>query len=383
MAKIAIKAMKIFGEQAIERNSLLVIEDDHFLGFYHKQDVERMKIPVQDYGDLLILPGLVDSHIHGAVGSDTMDATPEALKKIGDFLLEAGTTAWMPTTVTTEIDAICRAVANVKDCQDMKDTARIIGCFVEGPYITKECRGAQPEHLIRPLDQAEVEKIAAAGIVSVLAVAPEKENAESFIKWATKKGIKISLAHSSATYEESCQGIKAGADAVVHTFCGMKSLHHRSPNLVGAALVEDDVYAELIADGIHVQAPAMKILLRCKPDEKVILVSDAIQATGLPDGEYVLGVEPIIVKNGISRVSNGSLAGSTTTLLQEVRRLILELGTEPLSAVHMASLNPSRRLGVDKKIGSIAKGKKADFIVVDRKYQLKETWLNGVRMVKK
>lgn len=383
MAKTAFKAMKIFGEQGIERNALLVVEDDHFLGFYHKQDVERMNIAVHDYKDLIILPGLVDTHIHGAVGCDTMDATPEALRKVGEFLLTEGTTAWMPTTVTAALPDITRAVKNVRECQDMKDAARIIGCFVEGPYITKEHRGAHPEDLIRSLNKDEIIQMAKDGLVSVLAVAPEKEGAAEFIAWATRQGIKISLAHSSATYEEACQGIDAGADAVVHTFCGMSPLHHRSPNLIGAALVQDTVYAELIADGIHVQGPAMQVLLRCKPKSKVILVSDAIQATGLPDGEYMLGVLPITVTNGISRIPNGSLAGSTATLLSEVRRLILEFGTEPLSAVHMASLNPSRRFGLDQKLGSIAKGKKADFIIVDKKYNLRETWLDGKRAVKK
>lgn len=381
MAKTAFKAMKIFGEQGIERNALLVVEDDRFLGFYHRQDVERMGILTHDYKELMILPGLVDSHIHGAVGRDTMDASPESLAAIGKFLLAEGTTSWMPTTVTAKLDDIVKAIENIGACRSMEGAARVIGCFVEGPYITKEHKGAHPEALIRPLSEKELERMIAAGPVSALAVAPEKEGAEAFIGWAVKRGVKISLAHSGAAYEEACAAVKSGADAVVHTFCGMAGLHHRKPNLIGAALTEDAVYAELIADGIHVQAPVMRILLRCKPKDKVILVSDAISATGLPDGQYMLGVEPITVKGGISRVGSGSLAGSTTTLLQEVRRLVLELGEDPLAAVHMASLNPSRRFGLEEEIGSIAKGKKADFIVVDKKYQLKETWLDGQRVV--
>lgn len=380
---IALKAKKIFGENKIEEQVLLVVEGDRFGGFFTEEQVNEQNIPIHDYHDLMILPGLVDSHIHGAVGADTMDATPEALDKVGNFLLSEGTTAWQPTTVTAGIDDICKAVRNVKECQHKTTAARIIGCFVEGPYITKEYKGAHPENLIRPLNKVEVEKIKQAGPVNVLAVAPEKEGAEEFIAWAVASGTKVALAHSGATYEEACAALKAGADAVVHTFCGMGSLHHRSPNLLGAALVEDELYAELIADGIHVQAPAMKILLRCKPKDKVILVSDAIQATGLPDGEYMLGVLPITVKGGVSRVPGGSLAGSTATLLQEVRRLILELEEEPLAAVHMASLNPSRRLGVADEIGSIAPGKKADFIIVNQNYELQETWLDGMVKVKK
>lgn len=144
-------------------------------------------------------------------------------------------------------------------------------------------------------------------------------------------------------------------------------------------MTRDDLYAELIADGIHVSKPAMDILLRCKPKDKVILVSDAISAAGLPDGDYVLGVEGVHVKDGIPHTDSGSLAGSTTNLLAEVRRLILELGKNPLDVVHMASLNPSRRFGLDERIGSIRSGKLADFIIVDREYKLKEVWKDGVR----
>lgn len=380
---IALKATKIFGEAKVETQKMIVIENDRFLGFFNKKEIVEKNIPIYDYQNSMILPGMVDSHIHGAVGADTMDATPESLNKIGKFLLAEGTTSWQPTTVTAKIDDICKAIYNVHACQGLKNTARIIGCFVEGPYITKEHKGAHPEEFIRPLNKEEVEKLKKAGLVTVLAVAPEKEGAKEFIEWAVANKIKISLAHSSATYEEACNALEAGADTVVHTFCGMSPLHHRSPNLLGAALTKDELYAELIADGIHVQAPAIKILLKCKPKDKVILVSDAIQATGLPDGKYMLGTEKITVKNGVSRVQSGSLAGSTTTLLQEVRRLIVELGEDPLATVHMASLNPSRRLGLDYEIGSIAQGKKADFIIVNADYQLQETWLDGELMHKK
>lgn len=381
--KCALKAKEIFGEEKIEYKDWLVIEDGKFTGFVTEKQAFADGMQMVDFGDCRILPGLVDSHIHGAVGADTMDATPEALRKIGEFLLREGTTAWQPTTVTAAFEDIVRASANVKSCMNMKDAARIVGCFIEGPFINKQYKGAHSENLIRPLTQGEVEKLQADGLVRVLAVAPELAGATDFIQWAAGRGIRISLAHSAATYEEACAGLAAGADAVVHTYCGMAPLHHRSPNLLGAALTQDGLYAELIADGIHVQVPAMQILLRCKPKDKVILVSDAIQATGLPDGEYMLGAEPITVKDGISRVKNGSLAGSTATLLQEVRRLILEVGEEPHAAVQMASLNPSRRLGLERDVGSIASGKKADFIVVDRDYQLKQTWLDGVKVAER
>ena len=167
------------------------------------------------------------------------------------------------------------------------------------------------------------------------------------------------------------------ADAGVHTYCAMEQLHHRNPNLLGAIMTRNDVYAELIADGIHVSLPAMKILLQNKPKDKALLVSDAIQGTGLKDGRYMLGTLPFNVKDGIARIDSGNLAGSTTTLLKEVRRLILELHENPIHAVNMASLNPAKRFGVDDELGSIAIGKKADFLIITPDYELKETWLDG------
>lgn len=382
MAISAFEADEIFAENGIERSSLLLVKDGRFAGFISSEQAAIENIPVERFPGCLLLPGLFDSHIHGALGRDTMDGSRESLDIIGKYLLSEGTTSWMPTTVTADMESISRALKNLADYKSVaEDTARTYGCFVEGPYLTAEHRGAHPAEYLREVSLDEFDQLSSAGPVTALAVAPEKKGADAFIQELALRGVHISLAHTSASYEESIKAIENGADAVVHTFCGMSPLHHRNPCLLGAALTRDDVYTELIADGIHVQKPAMDILLRCKPKNRMILVSDAISATGLPDGEYVLGVEKVQVKGGISRTSSGSLAGSTTVLLAEVRRLILELGAEPLSAVHMASLNPSRRFGLEHEIGSIKAGKQADFLVVNKCYELREVWKNGKKAV--
>ena len=378
MTKIAIKAQKIFTADFIESNKYLVIEDNKFAGFFSKENVEKENIPVKEYNDAFIIPGLIDTHIHGAIGHDTMDSTPEALKSIGDYLLTQGTTTWMPTTVTAPLEDIYKAIANVAECKDTLNSARILGMFIEGPYITSKHKGAHPEEHIRPLNKEEIEKMAEYNTVKSIIIAPEKEDAPKFTKWITQDlKIKVSLGHSSANYEEACACFDMGADAGVHTYCAMEQLHHRNPNLLGAIMTRNDVYAELIADGIHVSLPAMKILLQNKPKDKALLVSDAIQGTGLKDGRYMLGTLPFNVKDGIARIDSGNLAGSTTTLLKEVRRLILELHENPIHAVNMASLNPAKRFGVDDELGSIAIGKKADFLIITPDYELKETWLDG------
>ncbi len=383
MTMTALKAAAIFAEGGIETGRLLLIEDGRFAGFVTAAEAHSRGIAVQEFPHSFLLPGLFDSHIHGALGHDTMDASPEAIDAIGRYLLAQGTTAWMPTTVTASPEAIQQALRNLEHYVPAADAARAIGCFVEGPYLTVEHRGAHPTEYLRELSSVEFAELLASGPMKALAVAPEKPGALSFIRQAVQQGVHISLAHSSASYEAAAAAIESGADAAVHTYCGMSPMHHRSPNLLGAALTRDDVYAELIADGIHVSKPAMDILLRCKPADKVILVSDAIAASGLADGDYVLGVEAVQVKDGIPRTESGSLAGSTTTLLAEVRRLICELGREPLAVVHMASLNPSRRFGLEQEIGSIRYGKRADFLVVDRAYGLQAVWKDGRPVIQK
>lgn len=377
VSKTAVKAAKIFTETSIECEKYLLIEDDKFAGFAVKDELPS-DIIVKDFSHFYILPGLIDTHIHGAVGYDTMDNSEEAIQNIGNYLLSQGTTAWMPTTVTAPLEDIYNSITNIRICREKLTSARILGMFIEGPYITAKHRGAHPEKYIRTLNKTEISKMQSSNIVKSIIIAPEKENAVEFTDWIVGKlNIKVSLGHSSADYEEACACFDAGADASVHTYCAMEQMHHRSPNLLGAALTRDDVYTELITDGIHVSLPAIKILLKCKPKDKLLLVSDAIRGTGLKDGRYMLGTLPFNVKNGIARLDNGNLAGSTTTLLKEISLLIETVGTDPITAINMASLNPAKRFNLDKYIGSIKKGKYADFIIIDKNYEIQQTWQNG------
>lgn len=377
MNKTAIKARGIFTEHGIVKGRYLLISESRFCGIAGHSEIPS-DAQLIEHPDSYILPGLIDTHIHGAVGCDTMDASPESIKKIGDYLLSRGTTSFMPTTVTAPLNDIYRAIRNVKACQNSGSAARILGMFIEGPYITAEHRGAHPENCIRALNRDELLEMVQCGPIKSVIIAPEKEHAAAYTGWLTQElGVKVSLGHSSAGYEDACRCFDAGADASVHTYCGMSSLHHRSPNLLGAALTRDDVYAELIADGLHVSVPAMQILLRCKPKDKLILISDAIRAAGLADGRYMLGVMPFNVKDGIARIDSGNIAGSTGTLLTEVKHLIEDAGADPCAAVNAASLNPAKRYRIDDEFGSIKAGKCADFIITSTKYEIEETWLGG------
>lgn len=378
MTKIAISAAKIFAQNNIARHKYLLIEDNLFKGIYTKDTLPQDGVEIKEYPDLYILPGLIDTHIHGAVGYDTMDATPEAINKISEFLLTKGTTSWMPTTVTAPLEDIYNAIANVAKCQNKISGARILGLFIESCYITTQHRGAHPEKYIRKLAKDEILAMKKAGPVKAIIIAPEKEHAVEFTTWITQDlAINVSLGHSSATYEEACACFDVGADASVHTFCGMGQFHHRSPNLLGAAMTRDDVYTELIADGIHVSVPAMKLLTKCKPKDKLILITDAIRGAGLKDGRYMLGTLPFNVKNGVARLDSGNIAGGSSVLIDDVKRLIQDVNVAPIDAINAASLNPAKRFKLDDKLGSIAPGKLADFILVNKDYEVQQTWLNG------
>lgn len=378
MTKIAISAAKIFAENNIACHKYLLVENNLFKGIYTKDNLPKDDVIIKEYPDLYILPGLIDTHIHGAVGYDTMDATPEAINKISDFLLTKGTTSWMPTTVTAPLEDIYNAIANVAKCQNKVSGSRILGLFIESCYITSEHRGAHPEKYIRKLAKDEILAMKNAGPVKAIIIAPEKEHAVKFTTWITQDlAINVSLGHSSATYEEACACFDVGADASVHTFCGMGQFHHRSPNLLGAAMTRDDIYTELIADGIHVSVPAMKLLTKCKPKDKLILITDAIRGAGLKDGRYMLGTLPFNVKNGVARLDSGNIAGGSSVLIDDVKRLIREVNVAPIDAINAASLNPAKRFKLDDKLGSIAPGKLADFILVNKDYEVQQTWLNG------
>lgn len=376
--RYGIVAEKIYTEEKIIENGMLIIESNRIAGIVGNQDPSQVD-KIYDFSAMQIIPGLIDTHIHGAKGYDTMDGDFTSLNEISKFLGKNGITAFVPTTVTDELTNIKKALLNIQDCMGKVDGAQILGAYIEGPYLGVQHRGAHPEKLIRTIELKEIEELLAGlgPTVQTVALAPDKENSLALIKYLRTRGIHVSMGHTHATYEQVEQGVTAGANIAVHIYNGMRGLHHREPGVVGAALVNDNIYTELIADFIHVHSVAMEILLRCKPKDKVVLISDAMQATGLPNGQYQLGTLGVTVEDGIVRTKDGSLAGSTITILQSVHGLIQKMGVDPLTAVQMASLNPSQLLGMEQEIGSIKIGKQADFVVVDQNFEVQMTVIQG------
>lgn len=382
--KYLIKGLEVYSEAEIIKDGCLVINNDIIeeIG----KDLKKQDIEIIDLSKYRIIPGLIDMHIHGANGYDTMDSCYESINEISKYLAKNGVTSFLPTTVTASFENIKSAISNVeKAMKNGVEGSRIFGSYIEGPYITQEYRGAHPTEHIRSINTKEINSLLdiSNGSIKVIAIAPEKEGSMNMIQLLKSRGIKISIGHTNASYDIAKEAIERGADIAVHIFNGMRGLHHREPGVVGAFLCDDEVFTELISDTIHVHPEVMGLIIKCKGTDRVCMISDCMRAGGLEDGEYRLGELNVIVRDSVPRLNNGSLAGSTLKLLNGVKNMIDIVGIDPLEAFHMASLIPARALDVEDRFGSIKVGKKADFTAIDDNYNVVMTFIDGRIVYKK
>ncbi len=315
-----------------------------------------------DLGGKCVVAGLVDIHTHGCVNYDTMDGI--GLCEMSDYLARNGVTAWLPTTMTMDIDTIKRVV-NIdlpKNCG-----AKVMGFHMEGPYISKKYKGAQNEIYIKSPDIDEFNSLKN---IKKVTIAPELPGSMEFIR---KCSCPVSLGHTDADYECATDAFKSGANCLTHTFNAMTPLQHRFPGPIGAA-IENDAYIEVICDGLHVHKSVIKMLYRTFGADRMILISDSMRATGLVDGEYEFGGQTITVKDSVATTPDGAIAGSTSTLLKCVKKAI-EFGVPASDAFKMASQTPAEYIGVNK--GRLAVGYDADFIVLDDNYNVINTIIGG------
>lgn len=324
----------------------------------------------------LVLPAFIDIHVHGACGADFMDGTAEALRKIDAALAAEGTSRYLATTMTQSTEKICKALSAAADFYGGDNG--LSGVHLEGPFISPGRAGAQPRQYAVSSDPVLFGKFdkAARGIIRTVTLAPELDGAYGFIKYLAAKGISVSLGHTDASYVQVCRARECGADRITHTYNAQSGLHHRDIGVVGAALSDDGLYTEIIADGVHVSLPAIKLLLKCKGEDKVIAITDSIRAKGLDGGESELGGQKVFVKDGQARLADGTLAGSVLKMNRAVGLFVKELGVPVESAVRFASANPARCIGL-KDCGSIAVGNRADFAVTDRNFDVIYTVRDG------
>jgi N-acetylglucosamine-6-phosphate deacetylase len=342
---------------------------------------------------LTIVPGFIDVHIHGAAGHDVMEGSDEAFAAITASVVRRGTTALVATTVSASEEATCTAVEAVAGWMEQRQhqstagpaSAEILGIHLEGPFINAARRGAHSAEWIAPPSLAIFQRYLAAakGCVRILTLAPELPGAANLIAAARKAGVVVSLGHTDASYAEAMAAIAGGARHATHVFNAMRPFAHRDTGVVGAVLTSPSVTAELIADGVHVDDAAIRVLLATKGARELILVSDGIVATGMPDGKYKLGTSEVLVTEGIARTSEGKLAGSTLTLDRALHHL-LGLGVSLHDVLPMLTSNPARLLGLERRKGSLQAGADADLLLLDDHFELagvmaRGAWLNQAR----
>jgi len=333
--------------------------------------------------DKIAAPGFLDVHIHGAGGHDVMEATADSLKAVSRMVATHGTTSFVATTVTASTESICRSaegIAGYISCQHQSDDCRadILGIHFEGPFISSARRGVHPPEFLKLPSADLLEKFidAAKGNARILTLAPELLGAMPCIDAAHKAGLVVAIGHTDATYEQARAAIARGAHHAVHVYNAMRPFSHRDSGVIGAVLTTPEVTAELIADGVHVDETAMRLLLQAKGAAGVILVSDGISATGMPDGKYILGTFEVTVSGGGCRNSEGKLAGSTLTLDRALRNIV-NLGVPLADALRMLTLNPATLLGIEFKKGSLRPGADADILLLDESLNVTQKWTRG------
>lgn len=346
-------------------------------------DCEVLPLP----SDAIVLPGFIDQHIHGAGGCDAMDGTVEALSTIANTVAMEGTTTFLATTMTQSKENINKALNAVKEYKalNLESGANVLGVHLEGPFISEKHKGAQPLKFIQtPSVEVFNEYNKESGNnIKIVSLAPEEEGSTELIKHLSKNGVIASIGHSSCKHSDVLVALENGASNVTHTFNAQTALHHREIGVVGSALLLDELYTEVISDTIHVSVPALKLLVKSKPIDKLILITDAMRAKGLQDGVSELGGQTVYVKNGEARLIDGTLAGSVLKMNLAVKNMVEKVGVSLTQAVDYATINSAKQLKIDNCVGSIKEGKNADFTVLNKDFEVLLTIRNGNIIYKK
>lgn len=313
-----------------------------------------------------VVPGFVDIHSHGAVGVDTMDSDPEKLAEMCDFYASHGVTTLFPTTTTAKHEDTKKAITAVQNVDQNKCSVSIRGIHIEGPYLDVKRAGAHPHDLLKAPSIEETEEYVelSRGKTLYMTVAPELDGAIEFISKASALGVRVSIGHSETDSETVKKALGAGAVSFTHTYNAMTPIHHREPGVVGMALLSD-AYAEFICDGEHLHPDIVALSYKAKTSDRFILVTDSMQAAGMPDGVYMLGELETYVVDGVARIKEGNLAGSTANLHMCFLNLMRFAGASLADAVLCATRNPAMAAGIYNTVGSIDEGKDADILILD------------------
>lgn len=374
-----IKNAKVFDGEKIIDSCSVVISEDKIVHVSSKDVKNSSDTEVIDAEGRIISPGFIDMHIHGAGGYDVMDGCEESVLNISSIIASKGTTSFLPTTMTMDVQSIAKSVKAVKSCMGKTRGANILGIHLEGPFINKEKKGAQNEKYILKPDIENYNLITAGNedIIKRVTIAPEVDEGLKLTRHLASKGICVSVGHTCAGIDAFSESVKAGVNLCTHLFNAMSPLSHRDPGVPGGALLNDDVYVEFIADMYHIHKDTIRLILKCKDHSRCILISDAMHASCKGDGVFLFGGQEVTAKNGQARLANGALAGSVIMVHDAIRNMVNIVGVGLDEALAMATLNAAKIIGVDKHKGRIAEGYDADIVMFDDSLDIKMVMVMG------
>jgi N-acetylglucosamine-6-phosphate deacetylase len=363
--------------------SMIVVEDGRIAAIESRDGTEVPSGAAElAFPAATLAPAFFDVHIHGAAGHDIMEATPEALSTMGRFLAARGTGAFLATTVSAPLDATLRSLqglARLIERADGKGEAKAVGIHLEGPFLSHSKRGAHPSNRLLAPDIAVFDRMyeAAEGQVRLITLAPELPGAAELAGHAASRGVRVSVGHSDASAADTRRAMAAGATSATHTYNAMRAMDHKDPGILEVVLTTDELFAELICDGIHNMPELVRLWWRAKGPERAILVTDAMSATGMPEGEYQLGGFPVQVAGGKAMV-NGVLAGSVLTLDRALENFLKFTGATVEQGLRLMTVNPAEMTGFKDGTGTLAVGGSADFVAVDATGKLVGSVVGGI-----
>lgn len=382
--QVLLKGIDIYSESQLIQNGYIKIIDekiaevDLLTNLENEEEFTIIDVP----STYKAVPGFIDVHIHGVNGADVMDATKEALDTMSSTLPKEGTTSFLATTMTQDTKEIEKALANVGEyLQGKQDTgkAEIVGVHLEGPFVNPDKAGAQPlKHIMDPdLPLLKKWELLTNNMIKLVTLAPERPGGLEMVNYLSTHGIVASIGHSDATFEEVNKAIESGANHVTHLYNQMSGLHHREPGVVGSVFLRDELKAEIIVDGVHVRPEMVELAYKIKRKDGLLLITDSMRAKCLKNGEYDLGGQDVIVKDGKAVLADGTLAGSILKLGTALKNIITYTGCTLADAIEMASVNPAKQLNIFNRKGSLAIGKDADIVILDENLDVYMTFCRG------
>ncbi len=378
MSKIAIINGQVVSGGNDPELATVLIEDSRIIGLQPENSYPD-EAAVIDADGGMVVPGFIDIHVHGGGGHNFMDATPDSIQGMSRFLALHGVTSFLPTTSSAPTDLILASIQSAAEFQRAPQKgARIVGVHLEGPYLSLTHPGAHQVKYIRPADPVEYTKFFAWDNIQLISLAPEIPENLELLKYARSRGASVAVGHSGASYEEVRAAVDLGLNQACHTFNGMGGMHHRQPGTAGAVLALDEIYAQIIMDLVHVHPAVVKLLVKAKGVERTILITDALHAAGLPEGEYEILGQTITVSGGVAFLTYGnSLAGSILTMDKAVQNAMQATGYSLSKVLPMATSTPATSLGLGDELGSILPGYTADLLVLNQNFKVRLTMVQG------